>query len=63
MELPSPGVFVAGLVIATVAALVVFRHAERTGSRHATAWGIAAFLLPGGVVPVYFLRYWLLRRR
>lgn len=56
MSAPSPGAFLLTLVVGVVASLLVFRHAERSGSRHATAWGIAAFLFAGVVVPVYFLR-------
>jgi hypothetical protein len=41
----------------------VFRHAERHGSRHATAWGVFAFLFAGIVVPFYFIRYAVLARR
>ena len=40
-----------------------FAHADRNGSSHATAWGVGAFLLAGVVVPVYFVRYWLRKRR
>ncbi len=47
----------------SAAFLLVFMHAQRHGSKHATAWGVAAFLAAGIVVPVYFVRYWLLRRR
>jgi hypothetical protein len=39
----------------------VFIHAERHGSRHATAWGVATFLAAGVTVPVYFIRYWVRR--
>lgn len=53
--------FVVGL--AAVASMAVFAHASRHGSRHATAWGVATFLAAGVVVPLYFLRYWLTRRR
>jgi hypothetical protein len=37
-------------------------HASKHGNRHATAWGVAAFLAAGIAVPVYFIRYWLRRR-
>ena len=43
-------------------ALLVFRHAERHGSKRATAWGVAAFLATIVVVPLYFVRHWLLTR-
>jgi hypothetical protein len=63
VTLPDPPVFVALVILWSVAALLVFRHAEQHGSRHATAWGIAAFLASGIVVPVYFVRHWLRTRR
>ena len=63
MQLPGPGAFAVLLVFWSVCALVVYSHAERHGSRRATAWGIAAFLASGIVVPLYFIRYWLRKRR
>ena len=62
MVLPSPGQFLFLVAVWTVAALVVFRHADKHGSKRATAWGIAAFLAAGVAVPVYFIRYWLRNR-
>jgi len=59
----SQGELVALLLVWAAAFLVVFLHAQRHGSKHATAWGVAAFLAAGVVVPVYFVRYWLRRRR
>jgi hypothetical protein len=59
----SEGELVAVLVVWAAAFLVVFLHAQRHGSKHATAWGVAAFLAAGVVVPVYFVRHWLRRRR
>ena len=44
-------------------ALLVFWHADKHGSKRATAWGVAAVLASGLVVPLYFVRYWLRRRR
>lgn len=55
--------FVVAVGIAAVISLAVFSHADRHGSRHATAWGVGAFLLAGVVVPLYFVRYWLRRSR
>ncbi len=43
--------------------MAVFAHANKRGNRHATAWGIGAFLLAGVFVPLYFLRFWLRNRR
>jgi predicted glutamine amidotransferase len=58
----SFGQFLFVLAVSSVASLLVFSHAERHGSRHATGWGIATFLAMGIVVPVYFIRYWLRTR-
>jgi len=43
--------------------MAVFAHAEKRQNKHATAWGVAAFLAAGIVVPVYFIRHWLKTRR
>ena len=59
----SPIQFAFALTLAALLAMLVFSHANRHGSRHATAWGVAAFLFAGIVVPLYFVRYWLRRRR
>ena len=59
----SGGEVAALLLVWTAAFLLVFLHAQRHGSKHATARGVAAFLAAGIVVPVYFVRSWLLRRR
>ena len=59
----SPVQFLVALTFAAVLAMAVFAHASKHGSRHATAWGVATFLLAGIVVPVYFIRYWLRRGR
>jgi hypothetical protein len=56
---PGPVSFVIAVVIAAAISTGVFSHAHRRGNRHATAWGVGAFLAAGVVVPVYFLRYWL----
>jgi hypothetical protein len=58
----DPLEFGVALVLASLLAMAVFAHANRHGSRHATAWGIATFLFAGIVVPFYFLRFWLLSR-
>ena len=62
LENLSAGEIAVLLLVWSAAFLLVFMHAQRHGSKHATAWGIAAFLAAGIVVPVYFVRYWLLRR-
>ena len=56
------GQILAALAVWTAAFVLVWWHADRHGSKHATAWGIAAFLAAGLVVPVYFVRYWLRSR-
>jgi hypothetical protein len=58
----SPFQFVLAVVLAALISMGTFAHASRHGSRHATAWGIGAFLAAGVVVPVYFIRYWLRSR-
>jgi hypothetical protein len=55
--------FLVAVALAAVASLAIFNHASKHGSRHATAWGIAVFLLAGIAVPVYFVRYWVRRGR
>lgn len=57
------GEFLIVTVLAAAASMAVFAHADKNGSKHATAWGIATFLAAGIVVPAYFIRYWLSRRR
>ena len=54
--------FVLAITIAAGVSMATFAHADRHGSRHATAWGVGAFLLAGVVVPVYFVYYWLGKR-
>ena len=41
----------------------VIRCCDDSPNRHATAWGVGAFLLAGVVVPIYIVRVWLRRRR
>ena len=59
----SPVQFVIAVVVAALLAMGVFAHASKHGSRHATAWGVATFLVAGIAVPVYFIRYLVRRRR
>jgi hypothetical protein len=54
----SPAAFVIGLAISTALSLLVFSHASRHGSKHPTAWGIAAFALGALGAAVYYARYW-----
>jgi hypothetical protein len=44
--------------ILTGAAVLVFLHADKRGSKHATAWGIGVFLMLGIVLPVYVIHNW-----
>jgi hypothetical protein len=55
------GHFVALLLLAAALSTWVYWHASRHGSRHATAWAIAAFFLVA--VPVYIVRHYATRRR
>jgi len=57
----SPGTFLISVAIAAALAMLVFSHASKHGSKHATAWGLATFLFAGIAVPVYFIRYWMSR--
>jgi len=54
--------FFVALVLAAALSMWIYWHASRHGSRHATAWGIAAFFF-WVAVPVYFLHYLMTRRR
>ena len=58
-----PAQFFIAVALAAGLAMAVFAHAIRHGSAHPTAWGVATFLFAGIVVPVYFVRYLLRRRR
>jgi hypothetical protein len=44
-----------------VGGIAVFLHADRNGSRHATAWAIVVFLLPITLV-IYVFRVYRSRR-
>jgi hypothetical protein len=59
----TPGQFVLAVVLAAVLSTWVYWHASRHGSRHATAWGVFTFLFVGIVLPLYFIHYFLTRRR
>jgi hypothetical protein len=56
------GEFFLALLLAVALSMWIYWHASRHGSRHATAWGIAAFFC-WITVPVYFLHYLMTRRR
>lgn len=59
----SFGEFLFVVGVAAAASMAVFAHASRSGNKHATAWGVATFLLAAIAVPLYFLNYWLKKRR
>ena len=63
MTLPSPGAFALLVVLWSACAVLVYWHAERHGNRHATAWGVWAFLASAIVLPIYFVLFWLRGRR
>jgi hypothetical protein len=44
--------------IASGAALLVFLHANKRGSKHATAWGISVFLFLAIALPAYAIHNW-----
>jgi Flp pilus assembly protein TadB len=48
--------FLIAWAIDTGAAIAVFLHANKRGSRHATAWGIGVFLALIVFLPAYLLR-------
>ena len=60
MSLPE---FLIAIAIAAGISMAMFRHADKHGSTHATAWGLGAFLAAGVVVPIYVVRFWLRKRR
>jgi hypothetical protein len=55
--------FLVAWAIDTAAAVAVFLHANKRGSRHATAWGIGVFLFLILALPAYLIRSSYLRRR
>jgi len=58
----SFGQFFVVVALAAAGSMLVFAHADRHGSRHATAWGVGTFLALGIVLPIYFIRYWVRSR-
>jgi hypothetical protein len=58
----SFGQFLLVVSLSAAASLAVFAHADKRGNKHATAWGVATFLVLGVAVPLYFIRYWLRTR-
>jgi ABC-type phosphate transport system permease subunit len=58
----SVGQFLLLLAVFTALSMWVYWHASRHGSKHATAWGVAVFLV-WPVILIYFIHYRLTRRR
>jgi ABC-type phosphate transport system permease subunit len=56
------GQVLVGIVIFAALSMWIYWHASKHGSRHATAWGIAVFLI-WPVILVYFIHYYATRRR
>jgi drug/metabolite transporter (DMT)-like permease len=59
---PSPVNFLIAVILAAGLAMLIFRHADRHGSRHATAWGLFTFLAALIAIPLYLLNYWIGKR-
>ena len=59
----SFGQFAVAVLLAAGLSMWVYWHASRHGSKHATAWGVATFLAVGLFLPLYFIHYYLTRRR
>jgi len=45
--------FLIAWTLDTTAAILIFMHANKRGSRHATAWGISTFFALAVAVPIY----------
>jgi drug/metabolite transporter (DMT)-like permease len=59
---PSPVNFAIAVILAAGLAMLIFRHADRHGNRHATAWGVFTFLAALIAIPLYLLNYWIGKR-
>ena len=59
----SPGPFILTLAISALISMGVFWHASKNGVKHATAWGVATFLVAGIILPVYVVYFLMTRRR
>ena len=51
----STPTFLLAWALDTTAAILVFLHANKRGSRHASAWGIGVFLALGFALPAYLV--------
>ena len=47
--------FLLAWALDTTAAILIFLHANKRGSKHATAWGISVFFALAVALPVYLL--------
>ena len=47
--------FLIAWAIDSTAAILVFLHADKRGSRHATGWGISVFLALALALPIYLV--------
>ncbi len=45
--------FLIAWALDTTAAILIFLHATKRGSRHATAWGMSVFFALGVALPIY----------
>ena len=54
VALTTPTFLIAWAIDSTVA-ILVFLHADKRGSRHATGWGISVFLALGLALPIYLV--------
>jgi hypothetical protein len=50
-------------VLGATAGIAVFFHADKHGSKHASAWGAGVFLLLIVFLPVYIFHVYRTRRR
>jgi hypothetical protein len=55
--------FLLAWVVGGAGSIAVFLHADKHGSRHATAWGIFVFLFFGLALPLYVIHYRRSRRQ
>ena len=56
MQAVTTSQLLVGWAIDTAAAIAVFLHANKHGSRHATAWGIGVFLALIVFLPIYLVK-------
>jgi hypothetical protein len=59
---PSFGQVLLLLLVSAILSMWTYWHASRHGSRHATAWGVAVFLVWPSIL-VYLGHFFLTRRR